>query len=147
MSGDLALTLRAKRLGLTLSGIPNSTAKWFSMTGVMWIAVVYLSIRVHTSGFGTYKHLLPVLALQNLLAQAIAVIGIIIAIFTGADNIFSVPEYAFGSDGKTWLHVAAHLFIGTTVGSLVPWVVGCGILALTRKLAPRSGKILATPRR
>jgi hypothetical protein len=123
------------RLALTLNGAPNSTVKWFSMTALMWIAVVYYSIRVHTTGFGTYKHLLPVLVLPNLVAQAIAIMGITIAIVTGNANIFSAPEYAFGGDGKTWLHVAAHLFIGTTLGSLVPWAVGCAILAATRRLA------------
>jgi len=104
------------RLALTLSGTPNSTAKWFSMTALMWIAVLYYSVRVHTAGFGAYKHLLPVLVLPNLGAQAIAITGITIAILTGNANIFSAPEYAFGGDGKTWLHVAAHVFFGTTVG-------------------------------
>jgi hypothetical protein len=128
------------RLALTLSGAPNSTAKWFSMTALMWIAVLYYPIRVHTTGFGTYKHLLPVLALPNLVAQAIAITGITIAIVTGNPNIFSAPEYAFGGDGKTLVHVAAHLFIGTTLGSLLPWAFGCGILALTRKLAQGSDR-------
>src|SRR6267143_2490415 len=128
------------RLALTLSGAPNSTAKWFSMTALMWLAVVYYSIRVHTTGFGTYRHLLPVLVLPNLVAQAIAIMGITIAILTGNANIFSAPEYAFGGDGKTWLHVAAHVFIGTTLGSLVPWAVGCAILGATRRLAQPSDR-------
>ena len=128
------------RLALTLSGTPNSTAKWFSMTALMWIAVLYYSVRVHTAGFGAYKHLLPVLVLPNLGAQAIAITGITIAILTGNANIFSAPEYAFGGDGKTWLHVAAHVFFGTTVGSLVPWAVGCAILGATRRLAQPSDR-------
>lgn len=131
----LILVVGLVRLALSLGGAPNSTVKWFSMTGVAWIGVVYYSIRVHTSGFGSYKRLLPVLALVNFVAQAIAIAGIVIAIFTGNDNIFSAPEYAFGADGKTWLHVGAHLVIGTTIGALVPWVVGSGILAATRKVA------------
>jgi hypothetical protein len=129
------------RLALSLGGVPNSTAKWFSMTGLVWIAVVYYSIRVHTSGFGSYKQLLPVVALLNLVAQAIAIVGIVTAIFTGNNNIFSAPEYAFGADGKTWFHVAAHVFIGTTIGSLVPWAIGSGILAATRKLKGSDSKI------
>jgi membrane protein YqaA with SNARE-associated domain len=96
---------------------------------------------VHTSGFGSYKQLLPVVALLNLVAQAIAIVGIVTAIFTGNNNIFSAPEYAFGADGKTWFHVAAHVFIGTTIGSLVPWAIGSGILAATRKLKGSDSKI------
>ena len=123
------------RLALSVSGVPNSTAKWFSLTALVWIGVLYYSIRVHTSGFGSYKQLLVICVLQNLAAQAIIISGIVLAILTGAGNIFSAPEYAFGSDGKTWFHVGAHLVLGTTLGSIVPWLIGSVILSATRKLA------------
>src|SRR5262245_62149998 len=80
------------RLALSLGGAPNSTARWFSMTVMAWIAVVYYSVRVHTTGFGSYKQLLPVVALLNLSAQAVAITGIAIAIFSGNNNVFSSPE-------------------------------------------------------
>ena len=101
---------------------------------MIWIGGIYYAIRVHTSGFGTYKHLLPILVLQSIAAQLIIVPAIILAIFTGKNNIYSVPEYAFGSDGKTWLHVGAHLVFGTTVGPLIGWLVGCVIMFVTKKV-------------
>src|SRR5213592_2115446 len=85
------------RLALSLGGTPNSTAKWFSVTALVWIGVLYYSVRVHTSGFGSYKQLLVICVLQNLAAQAIIISGIVLAILTGTGNIFSAPEYAFGS--------------------------------------------------
>jgi hypothetical protein len=57
-------------------------------------------------------------------AELVIVLAIILAIFTRQDNIYSVPEYSFGQDGKSWLHVAAHAGLGTTIGSLVGWLVG-----------------------
>ncbi|HXI92618.1 MAG TPA: hypothetical protein VNO24_21625, partial [Blastocatellia bacterium] len=67
----------------------------------------------------------------------IIVPAIILAIFTGQDNIFSIPENFFGNDGKTWLHVAGHLFIGgTTLGPMIGWLFGCVIMFATKKLAP-----------
>jgi len=125
------------RLALSLTGVPNSTAKWISVSGLMWIAVFYFAIRVHTRGFGTYKHLLPVLAILNVTGQAIIITGIAIAIFTGTDNIYSASEYAFGGDGKTWTHLGAHVLVGSTVGTLVPWAFGCLIMLATRKLFKR----------
>jgi hypothetical protein len=122
------------RLTLSLTGTPNETARWFSMTALVWIAVIYYSIRIHTSGFGSYKELLVICALLNLSTQVISITGILIAI-TGANNIFNAPEFAFGG-GSPWLHVAAHVFIGTTVGSLVPWAIGSLILVITRKASP-----------
>ena len=101
----------------------------------MWIGVFYYSIRVRSTGFGSYKHLLPVLFLQSLVAQVFIAGAIILAIVTGTDNIFSVPEYSFGNDGKTWTHVGAHLLLGTTIGTLIPWLLGCVILFIAKKVS------------
>src|SRR5262245_25376558 len=133
------------RLALSLEGTPNSTAKWFSVTALVWLGTVYYAARVQTSGFGSYKQLLVICVLQNLAAQVVIVFGIVLAIFTETPNIFSAPEYAFGANGATWLHVAAHLFIGTTIGSLVPWLVGSVVLAVTKKMtgSDRRAKSLA----
>ena len=138
----LIALIGAMRLAVSLAGAPNATAKWLSMTVVVFIGVIYYSIRVHTSGFGSYKQLLPIVALLNITAHVIAIIGIAIAMSTGNDNIFSAPEYAFGGDGKTWLHLGAHVFLGTTIGSLMPWLIGCVVLAITRKLSGSDRKVL-----
>lgn len=130
----LIILVGVVRLALSLSGVPNSTGRWLSITAVIWLGGVYYAIRVHTTGFGSYKQLLPILVLQSLAAQLIIVPAIILAIFTGKDNIYSVPEYAFGQDGKTWLHVGAHLLVGTTVGPLIGWLVGCVIMFVTKKV-------------
>jgi len=130
----LILAVGIARLALSLGGAPDTAARWISITVVMWIGIFYFAIRVHTTGFGSYRQLLPVYFLQSLAAQLVIVPAIILAILTGQDNIFSIPEYSFGSDGKTWAHVAAHLFIGTTVGSLVAWLAGSLILFVTRKV-------------
>jgi hypothetical protein len=131
------LVVGIARLALSLGGVPNSATKWLSITAVIWIGVSYFSIRVHTSGFGSYKHLLPIFVLQSLAAQAVIVPAIILAIFTGHDNIYSAPEFSFGQDGKTWLHVGAHLGLGTTIGPLIGWLVGCLIMFATKKLVTK----------
>ena len=133
----LILVVGIARLALSLGGVSNSTAKWLSITAAIWVGVLYFSIRVHSSGFGSYKHLLPIFVLQSLAAQAVIVPAIILAIFTGNDNIYSAPEYSFGADGKTWLHVGAHLGLGTTIGPLVGWLVGCLIMFATKKLVSK----------
>src|SRR5262245_45746270 len=60
----LVLVVGLARLILSLAGVANSADKFLSLTVVMLIGLLYFSIRVHTSGFGSYKQLLPVLALQ-----------------------------------------------------------------------------------
>lgn len=132
------------RLVLSLAGVPNSSAKWLSITGVVLIGLIYYSVRVYTTGFGTYKHLLPLLAIQSILAQAIIILAIALAIFTGTDNIYSSPEYSGGVDGKTWLHAGAHLVFGTIAFTLVGWGLGSLIMFVTKKVSPR-GRGQATP--
>jgi hypothetical protein len=142
----LILVVGIARLALSLGGVPNSTAKWLSITAVIWIGVLYFSVRIHTSGFGSYKHLLPICVLQSLVAQVVIVPAIVLAIFTGNDNIYSAPEFSFGQDGKTWFHVGAHLLIGTTIGSLVGWLVGCLIMFATKKLMTKGKDAKAAAR-
>ena len=130
----LILLVGIARLALSLGGAPTSTTWWLSITAVAWIGVLYYSIKVHTSGFGSYKHLLPICVLQSLVTQIIVVPGIILAILTGKDNIFSIPEVYFGADGKTWVHVGGHMLVGTTIAPLISWLIGCVIMFATKKL-------------
>ena len=125
------------RLALSLGGIENATVKWLSISVAALIGLVYYSIRVPTTGFGGYKHLLVLIVLQSILAQAIIIAGIVIAILTGRNNIFSAPEYSGGGDGKTWLHAGAHLVGGIIVGSLILWLVGSLIMFITTKIVRR----------
>jgi len=124
------------RLALSLSGAPNTTARWLSMTVMVWIAVIYSAVRVHTTGFGSYKQLLVLCFLLNGSSQIVSIFGILLSIATQTPNVYSSPEFAFGSDNN-WGHVAAHVLIGTPVGSLVGWLGGSAFLAATRKLSPR----------
>jgi hypothetical protein len=142
----LILIVGIARLALPPGGMPHSTAKWLSVTAVMWIGVLYYLIRVPTGSFGSYQHLLPICVLQSPVARAVIVPAIILAIFTGHDNIYTAPEYSFGQDGKTWFHAGAHLLIGTTVGPLISWLVGCVIMFATKKLVIRQSHTRAAAR-
>jgi len=116
------------RLALSLAGLPVSSVRWVSVTAVFWVGVVYYAIRVQRTGFGSYKQLLAIYLLQSFVMEVVITAAIALAIFTGVDNIYSVPEYAFGADGKTWAHAGAHLVVGTIASALVPWAVGSLIL-------------------
>jgi hypothetical protein len=133
----LMLVVGVTRLAMSLGGVPNSTTKWVSLNIAMLFCVFYLAIRVHTTAFGSYKHLLPAIFIPNLLFHASAILGIVIGMITGQDNIYTTPEYAFGQDGKTLIHAGAHLAIGVPFSTLINWLVGCLILFITKKLVRR----------
>ena len=137
----LIVVVGVARLALSLAGVENATVKWLSISIASLIGLVYYSIRVHTTGFGSYKQLLALIVLQSVVAQAIIIAGIAIAIFMGKDNIFSAPEYSPptspGADGKTWLHAGMHVIFGVIVGSLIAWLIGSVILFITQKAVQR----------
>jgi hypothetical protein len=133
----LILVVGLTRLSLSLRGIPNADTKWISMSAVLTLGVIYYAVRIHTSGFGSYKQLLPVIVIPNAVTHLVSITGIIFGIVTGKDNVFTAPEYSFGS-GSTWGHVGAHLMIGMTIGALVNWLIGCVFLFLTKKIVRRN---------
>jgi uncharacterized membrane protein len=139
----LILVVGLAKLALTLAGLPNSTTKWLSVTVLGLLGLVYYGVRVHTSGFGSYKQLLPLLFNQNLLANAIVIIGIVIGIVTGHDNVFTAPEYSGGGDGKTWLHVGAHVVFGIFVATFLGWLIASVILWVTKRVARRPASAVA----
>lgn len=138
---SLIVIVGVARLALSLAGVGNPTVKWLSISIVTLIGLVYYSIRVYTSGFGSYKQLLALIVIQSVVAQTIIIVGIVIAIFTHRDNIFSAPEYSppVGplGDGKTWLHAGMHVVFGVLVGSLLAWLVGSVIMWVTKKAVQR----------
>jgi small basic protein len=133
----LILVVGLARLFLSLGGVPDSTTKWLSISVVALIGIFYYGIRVHTTGFGSYKQLLPLNFFQSVVAQGIVIAGIVIAIYMNKDNVFSAPEYSGGSDGKNWLHVLAHLIVALIVGPLFGWLIGSIVLFITKKVAPQ----------
>jgi hypothetical protein len=139
----LILVVGLTKLAMSLAGMPNDTTKWLSITVLSLVGVFYYGVRVHTAGFGSYKQLLPLVFNQNVLAHGIIAIGIIIAIVTGHDNVFTAPEYSGGGDGKNWLHVGAHVVLGMIVGSLVGWLVASIVMWVTKKVARRPAPAVA----
>jgi hypothetical protein len=126
------------RFGISLAGAPNSVAKWISVTVVLLAGIVYYGIAVHTSGFGGYKQLYPLVLFQSLLGEGLVALAVALAIFTGADNIYTAPEYSGGGDGKNWLHVVAHLVVAVVFLPLISWGLSSLVLLVTRKVAPRA---------
>ena len=118
------------RLGLTLSGVPNAVATWFSMTALSLFGVVYLPISVHRRGFGAYKQVFVLLSLQLLASGVIIATGITIAGVTGVSNIFQIDS----PNANPAAHAAQHLLGGPTIFALIFWLPASLILFVTKKL-------------
>ena len=123
------------RLGLSLAGADNSMATYFSMTVVLLAGLLYYGIRVHTTGFGSYLQVLPLIAIQSLVSSVIISVGIAITALTGTINIFSTQE--FSGDINHWAHAASHLLGGPTLFSVIFWVPASLAMLVTKLIVKR----------
>jgi hypothetical protein len=130
------LVVGMARLLLSLAGVSVASVKYFSLTAAWLVGLVVCSITVHTRGFGSYKQLLALVGIQSLVAQAFTASVVVLAIVTGQDNIYSIPEFSGNVDGKTWGHAGAHLAIAAPILTLAGWLIGSVILFVTKKVAP-----------
>jgi hypothetical protein len=135
----------AIRLGLSLAGVADSSARFASVTTAVAFGALYYAWVLSRSG-GTFKHLYAMCLIQGVYSQTLAALAIALAIFTGQDNIFTVPEYYPPSqggsplpvDGKNWGHAIAHIVVaGGVITPIVGWLLGSVLLVALRKAAPR----------
>lgn len=132
----LVAAMWAIRLAVSLSGTSFTVTRWFSINIVLLIGLIYCSVAVHTSGFGSFKQLLGLLYLQVGFAHILIAAGIALGILTGKNNAYTTPEVFGGNDGKTLVHVVAHV-IGAAILPLIAWLVGSVILFVTKKVSSR----------
>jgi hypothetical protein len=59
----LVVVVGVARLALSLAGVPVSAIKFVSVTTMALLGVVYFGVRTHTSGFGSYRQLLPLMVI------------------------------------------------------------------------------------
>jgi hypothetical protein len=131
------------RLALSLAGVPNSSVKWISLTAVAVIGVIYCAIKVPRTGFGTYRHLFPLYLVQASIANFIIAGGIVLAIVTGTDNIYSAHEYSPTGGVAPWLHALGHVFDGIFIGPVFGWLIGSAIMFVVKKLSRSQSPIHA----
>jgi 23S rRNA (uracil1939-C5)-methyltransferase len=145
----LIVVVFALRLGLSLAGVSNkengfgrlaSGPEWVSINLVLLVGILYCAIAVQTTGFGTYKHLFPLLLIQTTIAHGLIGMGIILGIVTGHNNIFTAPEHCgvCGADGLRWGHALGHIVLEPPLVSLISWLPASAILFVTRKVGPRA---------
>ncbi|MGH9391412.1 MAG: hypothetical protein ACRD1Z_17535 [Vicinamibacteria bacterium] len=139
----IILVVGVLRLALSMAGVPNANVSGLSMSVAVLAGALYCAVRMPKTGFGSYRHLLPLMVLLSGVANGFTAVGILLAIATGQDNVFTAPEYSGGGDGKTWFHVGAHLVLGLTLFPLILWGVGSLAMFVTKKLAARGGTAAA----
>jgi len=129
------------RLVLSVAGVSDAATRWLSMTVVALVAMVYYAITVHTKGFGSYRHLLPLLVIQSVVANLIAIVGIAVSAATGKANVFTADEY--GGTLAPAMHIGGHVLAGMIIGPLIGWAIASLIMLITKKVKPAPSRATA----
>jgi hypothetical protein len=138
----LVVAMGVARLALSLAGAPVSAVKYVSVTTMALLGVAYLGVRTHTSGFGSYRQLLPLMVITLGAASWVSGFAVVLAMATGSDNIYSIPEYSGGQDGKTFFHAFAHFVIAPFVAGFIAWGLSSLVMLVTKHRI-RAGSSLA----
>lgn len=131
----LILTLAVGIVRLLLSmTLGTGVATVFSLNLVGLVADIYFGIRVHTTGFGSYRQLLIVVLIQAALTQLIIGAGIMMTVITGIDNAYSQFEMA----GVTthWIHAVAHVAL-IPLFALFKWGIASLVMFVTKRVVRR----------
>jgi len=104
------------RFVLTISGVPDSTVKYFSMTVIMMIATLYFAVVSRT-----HKERLKAAYLLILPYMTVEVLALGYTWASGRQTIFHAQEYSFGT--SITVHTIGHLAGGLTWEPLFGFVV------------------------
>jgi hypothetical protein len=122
------------RLVLSLAGVADATTRWLSMTAVSLPIIIYYGVVTHTKGFGSYRQLLPLYALQAIVVNTIVIAGILISAATGKATIFTAPEH--GGNQPLLLQIGGRVLGGLIIAPLVIWLIGSIAMFVTKKVKP-----------
>jgi hypothetical protein len=128
------------RLLLAAAGASLSVSRVFSVTTASAVAVFLAVLLIHFHGFGGYTNVVTTSLLLNAWSQILIVIAILVAVVTGTENIYTLPEFSVPGDDPLHLrHIFGHLTFMLGLGTLFGAGVGCLMLWFLRLMVPMRG--------
>ena len=127
------------RLLLSAVNTPLWFSKLFSVSAASVIALLIAIFWIHIRAFGSYPNVVMASFLVNAWTHLLIIVAIIFAVMTGAENIFTRPEFSIkGDDAFHLRHILGHLTFGIGANTLLGAGMGCLLLWLLRVFIPAS---------
>lgn len=140
----------ALRLVLSMAGVPVSGAQFVSVTGVLILGALYYGWAVGRKAFGSFKQLYGLNLVQGVFSQTLVALAIVLAIVTGQDNLYTIPEFyppaqgigvlglPLPPDGKNFGHAIERIVVAGGIGfPIIGWLLGSLVLFATRGRRPQ----------
>lgn len=124
----------ALRLVVYAAGAPRGVFSVVSVTVATAGAVLLAALMMHQRGFGSYASVVAAALLLVAWDQLLVSLAIVFTALTGIGNVYSAPEYSFGTSYA--VHIRGHLTYGIGAGTLFGAAMGCLLLWLLRRMVP-----------
>ena len=125
------------RWSLYQMGVPLSFVRFFSVTAIVPICILFGALLIHVKRFGGYVNAVVATVLLVLWSQFLIVVAIMFAVGTGLENVYTLPEFSVpGPDPDHIRHIWGQLTFGIGFESLSGSLVSCLFLFMLRRLSP-----------
>ena len=125
------------RFSLYQLGFPLAFVRYLSITAVVPVSILLAAVLIHFKRFGGYSNAVVSAVLLVLWSQLLIVAGIAFAVFTGIENVYTLPDFsALGPDPNHLRHIRGQLTFGIGFESLSGALIGCLFLFMLRRIAP-----------
>jgi len=118
-------------------GVPLSWVKLISVTAVVPVCILLAALLIHVKRFGGYVNAVTASILLVLWSQSLIVVAILFSVFTGIENIYTLPEFSVpGPDPYHLRHIWGQLTFGVGFESLSGSLIACLFLFMLRRISP-----------
>jgi hypothetical protein len=133
----------ALRWIMDLASTPATIVRMMSVSVAGAVAVLVAVVMIHFKRFGGYASVVVSAFLLTMWEQLLICLAIVATMVTGYENIYTQPEYEFGTTHLR--HIAGHVTYGLGIEGIFAAAMGCALLWVLRRLVPikdltRSGR-------
>ena len=118
-------------------GLPLSLVRYLSITVIVPVCILLAAVLIHVKRFGGYSNVVLSAVLLVMWSQALIVAAILLAVLTGIDNVYTLPEFSgLDPDPNHVRHIRGQVTFGIGFESLFGALIGCLFLFMLRRIAP-----------
>jgi hypothetical protein len=119
-------------------GVPLSIVRLFSVTAIVPVCILLASLLIYSKRFGGYVNTIVSAILLVLWSQLLIVLAILIAVLTGIENVYTLPQFSVpGPDPHHLRHIWGQLTFGIGFEALSGSLVACLFLFMLRRIDPQ----------
>ena len=130
------------RWSLYQIGVPLYIVRFLSITAVVAVSILLASLLIHEKRFGGYVNAVVAAFLLVFWSQLLIVAAIFIAVVTGMENVYTLPEFSVpGPDPNHMRHMWGQLTFGIGFEALAGAFVACLFLFMLRRITPPEERV------